>query len=98
MLRDSQERGCYAFGKGDFMHFALIALLAIGQPAAEAKAGAAAETAEQTKEPRKICRRLEAETGSRLAGAKKVCRTAAEWQADGSRGGADLDKLEHSAK
>jgi len=46
-----------------------------------ASTSAAAESPRQSQdEERQVCRRIDAATGSRL-GARRVCRTAAEWRA-----------------
>ena len=70
-----------------------LLLLASDTPAA-APAEPAPTTAEKPKAERKICRREEA-TESRVA-AKRVCLTAAEWQARAnggdSRGLGDVSK------
>lgn len=77
----------------------MIALLSLLLLASDTSASAPAEpaasaTAEKPKAERKICRREEA-TESRLA-AKRVCLTAAEWQArsngDASRNLGDVTK------
>jgi hypothetical protein len=67
----------------------MIALLSLLLLASDTSATAPAEsaapaTAEKPKAERKICRREEA-TESRVA-AKRVCLTAAEWQARSSGG------------
>jgi hypothetical protein len=41
---------------------------------------AAAETPKSQDDERRVCRRIDGATGSRL-GARRVCRTAAEWRA-----------------
>jgi len=77
----------------------MIALLSLLLLASDTSASAPAEpvapaTAEKPKAERKICRREEA-TESRLA-AKRVCLTAAQWQArsnvDASRNLGDVSK------
>ena len=77
----------------------MIALLSLLLLASDTSATAAAEpsaptSAEKPKAERKICRREEA-TESRVA-AKRVCLTAAEWQArsngDASRHLGDVNK------
>ena len=60
-----------------------LMLLASDSPAA-APAAPAPATAEAPKKERKICRREEA-TESRLGG-KRICLTAAEWQARSAGG------------
>lgn len=71
-----------------------LLLLASDAPAATPAEPSAPATAEKPKAERKICRREEA-TESRLA-AKRVCLTAAEWQArskgDASRDLGDISK------
>ena len=71
-----------------------LLLLASDTPAATPPVSPAPTTAEAPKAERKICRREEA-TESRLGG-KRICLTAAEWQARSnggdSRGLGDVSK------
>lgn len=81
-----------------FSLFALVLLAPTSSADAADKSRAGVVADSPVKEPKKICRRMEADTGSRLSGAKKVCRTAAEWRTEDGRGVEGWDKLEHDAK
>jgi hypothetical protein len=65
------------------MLFAVLALLlTVPNPPPMESAGKSAGAEQRTEQPKKVkkvCKVLEAETGSRLGG-RKVCRTAEEWK------------------
>ena len=76
---------------------ALVAALAIGTTSAVAQAPTAqpaAPTAKQDDPNKKICERVE-ETGTRL-GARRVCKTKAEWAAERAESRRELERVQQN--